>query len=135
VRPPSIDLVREIADLFDGADSRVIQPRRSSSVTSLQALFFLNDDSIREYAEELATRLHALPTDAARIRRAFLILYGRDATAAELEAGRKFLDGWVPREEEQDGRRRRDDMPPAVLGKWRAYLQVLFAANEFIFID
>ena len=46
-------------------------------------------------ARAVAARLHrpseAAPDDAARIRRAYLLLYGREATPRELEIGLAYL--------------------------------------------
>lgn len=104
-------------------------------MTSLQALFFLNSEHIRASTEKLATRLYRLPDDAARIRRAFRLLYGREASVAEVETGEEFLKRWVAQPSKESRRRGKDQPPPDVLSKWQAYLQVLVSANEFLFID
>ena len=78
-REPPYDMVREMEDLFDGADRDLIVPRRSASISSLQALFFMNSEHVKRSTEKLATRLHRLSDDPARISQAFRLLYGRVA--------------------------------------------------------
>ena len=121
--------------LFDGPDSSVILARRSASVSSLQALFFLNSPHVRQVTERLAIRLQALSDDPARIREAHRLLYGRPASAEEIETGRAFLAAWELAPENTANRKaRKDEPPPEVLAPWQAYIQVLLAANEFMFV-
>ena len=126
--------MRETEHLFDGADSSLILPRRSASISSLQSLFFLNSEHVRISAEKLALRLHRLPDDAARIKLAYRMLYARDVTADELQTGLTFLDEWSggPPPNQKPPK---NGPPPEVLAKWRVYLQALLATNEFLFVD
>ena len=134
-RDPNHELVQEVGRLFDGANSNLILPRRSSSVSSLQALFFLNSPHVRQSTTKLAIRLHHLPDDAARIKEAHLRLYGREATAEDLAAGQDFIAGWEPEAPRQDDRLPKNGPPHETVAKWRAYLQAMLATNEFLFVD
>ena len=135
VRPPSIEFVREAGDLFDGADSSLIVPRRTSSVTTLQALFFLNSEHVRTSAERIAERVLQLSDDSSRIRQAFRFLYGREASDDEVKTGEEFLAGWNVDAKKSGKRRKKNGPPPETLAKWGAYLQVLISTNEFLFVD
>lgn len=134
-RDPNHELVQEVERLFDGANSNLILPRRSSSISSLQALFFLNSPHVRQSATKLAIRLHRLPDDAARIQQALLLLYGRAATAEDLAAGQDFIAGWEPEAPREDDRLPKNGPPHETAAKWRAYLQAMLATNEFLFVD
>ena len=131
-REPSIDMVNEMRLLFDGADRNLIVPRRTSSVSPLQALFLMNSEHLRNSTERIAARLYSLP-DEQRISQAFLLLYGRDATPEEIEAGKTFLANWNPGEVGES--KNAKDVPPEDLARWQAYVQVLLLANEFMYVD
>jgi hypothetical protein len=100
----------------------------------LQQLFVLNGELMATAARAVAARLHrpdeATPDDPARIRRAYTLLYGREATPRELEIGLTYLHV--------------DDRPESAgpagpskpdLTRWERYAQALLAANEFLFVD
>ena len=136
-RPPSIEMVRELEGLFDGADSSLIVPRRAASISSLQALFFLNSPHIKTSAEKIAIRLHntqALTDDPARIGQAYRWFYGRESTPEELAAGTAFLKAWPVDVAKLPPNRNKNAPEPVVLARWQAYLQALLATNEFLFI-
>lgn len=135
-RPPPPDLAQELDDLFDGADSSLIQPRRFSSVSGLQALFFLNSEHLHKSAEKFALRLHERhPDDDARIRRAHLLLYAREASDDDLAAARAFLAEWTPEFPANHRPSYKNGPPPETLAKWSAYLRALYASNEFLYLD
>lgn len=78
---------------FDAPDAGQVTPRRTSSTTPLQALNLLNSPFMLQQAGFLAERLK---TDrgndvAAQVQRAFALLYGRAATAEEVEAAAGFI--------------------------------------------
>ena len=60
-------------------------------------------------------------SDAGRIRRAYLVLYGRPVTPAELAIGTAYL---------QRARANAKDEQA-----WQAYCQLLLCANEFVYVD
>jgi hypothetical protein len=51
----------------------------------------MNSDFVQRQAEELAQRVSGEPDNAARIKKAYRILFGRDAAAKEIQAGVDFL--------------------------------------------
>ncbi len=113
---------RELNDLLrlhDFPDPTTHNPTRLPTTTPLQQLFTLNSPLVQQQAAALARRLHAEAPggDEERIGRAYPLLFGRPATAAEVRLGREFLPGG-----------------PA--GKmWDEYAHVLLASNEFLFVD
>ena len=135
-RDAPADMTNEMRLLFDGANRDLIVPRRSSSVSPLQALFLMNSEHVKASTERFAGRLHKLPDDSQRIKQAFLLLYGREANTDEIAAGKSFLATWKVRiVDDPKRRRRKPDVPPEFLAKWQAYLQVLLLTNEFLFVD
>jgi hypothetical protein len=89
-----------------------------------QQLFVLNSEFMVRQAKALAARLATeVKEDDARIRRAFLLLYGRPATDREVQLGTRFLAAVAA------------DPKKKSLSPWEQYAQVLLSANEFAFVD
>ncbi len=110
--------------LFDFPNPSITSEQRNVTHVPLQKLFFLNSEFMATQAQALANRLRALPgvDDAARIRRAYRILYSRDATEREEQFGVEFLQ----KDAGEHG---------AEVSRWQEYAQVLLSANEFLFVD
>jgi hypothetical protein len=104
--------------LFDGPDPNTSTAGRQTTIVPTQALFFLNDPFAHARADSLATRLMSLPDDKARVEYACFLLYGRPAHEKDHDIARRFLV--------TDGDRK------SACAEW---LRVLFASNEFLFID
>ncbi len=133
---PAPDLMNEMRLLFDGANSELIVPQRSASVSPLQALFLMNSEHMRASTERFAAKLCRQPDEAQRIKQAYVLLYSREPSAQEIEAGRSFIAQWEPGPiAKVEGNRKNADIPPIVLAKWQAYVQVLLLSNEFMFVD
>jgi len=117
--------------LFDGADPNASTGQRSTTTVPTQALFFLNDPFVHEQADRFAARLlQAAPEDGPRIDLAHRIVYGRPATLEETRAGEEYLRKYVQGLKDAG-------VPPEkqVAAAWASYARVLFAANEFIYLD
>ena len=112
------------ATLFDAANPDASGEGRGVSTVAPQALFLLNHGFVLAQAGHLAERLaREEPLDpAARIRRAFLLLYGRPADAAEMALARTIGAG-------------SPSAPAADKAAWRDLAHVLLCANEFIYLD
>jgi hypothetical protein len=83
----------------------------------LQQLFVLNSPFMARQSKAFADRVTATASDdAARIRTAFRLAYGRPPTDRELKLGVEFLATGGPT-------------------AWEKYAQVLLSANEFAFVD
>lgn len=111
--------------LFDFPDPNITSEKRTQTTVPLQQLFVLNSDFLVNRAQALTQRLTADPqeSDASRIQKAYLLLYGRAVTDEELQAGTAFLSAPVAAGEQTS------------LGPWPQYVQVLLGANEFTYID
>ncbi len=107
--------------LFDYPDANVHAEKRSVTTTPTQKLFMLNSPFMMGRARALAARIAAQSdeNDPARVRRAYQMLFGRDADPSELKIALEFL--------------RR----PAAAGmtRWEQYAQMLLASNEMLFVD
>jgi hypothetical protein len=106
---------------FDYPDANVHAEKRGVTTTALQKLFVLNSPFMLERAKILAARLHASPLEpeAARVARAYRLLFGREPSREESELALEFL--------------RR----PANAGatRWEQYAQLLLASNEMMYVD
>jgi Protein of unknown function (DUF1553) len=98
--------------LFDFPDPTVSGDQRSATNVPLQGLFFLNSDLVWRQAELLVKRLGS-EGDVPKIHRAYRLLYGRQATEAEVQRGLRFLEQ----------------------GDWRQYAQALLSSGEFYYLN
>ncbi len=143
---------------FDFPDPNLSAERRYATNVPQQSLFFMNSPFVRRQAERLVRRLakeaggdetagdgegadegvddgdDELPAhfpDAAMIRVAYPLLYARDVSEAELEAGLAFLAERRASAKEPDGLQERQ----ASMRAWTQYARALFSAAEFRFIE
>ena len=110
--------------LFDFPDPNITSDKRSQTTVPQQQLFVLNSPFVVEQAKALAARLQSEPDDTSRIRRAYLLAYGRPAEDAEVTVGLAYLSS--------------PDDPgetPVGLSRWERYAQVLLSGNEFLYLD
>ena len=111
---------RELSDmlrLFDFPDPTVHAAMRIPTTTPLQQLFTLNSPFMQQQATALVQRVKAEPSDEARVRLAYRLLFGLAPTAGQLRLADEFLG--TPSSDET----------------WRHYAQVLLGSNEFTFVD
>ncbi len=107
--------------LFDFPDANITSDERTITTVPLQQLFVLNSDFMIGNAKALAARLTKSDSDdAARIRRAYALLYSREPSNEELRLGLDYLA-------KQD--------TAGKLTRWEQYTQALLASNEFMFVD
>jgi len=113
-------------NIFDYVDAGVHTARRSATVVPQQALFMLNSELANAQAALLAGRLLADSTrdDAARVDEAYQRLYGRPASPQEIARAAAHLAAMKP--EESSANR---------TAAWTSLCRVLFAANEFIYLN
>jgi hypothetical protein len=91
----------EFLQLFDFPSPMQSAEKRFTTNVPLQRLFLMNSDFMQQQAERLAERVITEATDAARIQKAYRLIFGRVPTAAELKAGQDFLDGEPMRQYEE----------------------------------
>jgi hypothetical protein len=114
--------------LFDGADPNTSTPARFATTVPTQALFFLNSPFMDDQAKLLAGRVLGEPDDAARLTRAYRLLFGRAPTEGEHAAAKRFLAAY---DAELAGVAASERPATA----WAAYVRVLLSTNEFLYVD
>ncbi|MBI4659328.1 MAG: DUF1549 domain-containing protein [Verrucomicrobia bacterium] len=110
------------AMLFDAANPDASVEMRTVSTVAPQALWMLNHDFVQAQAAHLAKRLiqEWSGDKAARLQRAYQVLFARPARADEIEIGLELLaKSGAPDEETA----------------WRDLAHVLLCTNEFIYVD
>jgi len=100
--------------LFDHPNPNTTNEQRNVTNVPLQRLYFLNNPFVMRQGEALASRLTE-PTDEARIRHAYRLLFARQPDADELRIGLAFLK--------------------SEKNAWPRYAQALLASNEFLYVD
>lgn len=118
------DRVFDVFTIFDFANPSVGTAKRTPTVVSHQALFFLNSPLVKDSARALAASLlTAFPTDQnARINHAYERAFGRLPLDTEKRRAAQFVAA-LPRGLEAD----------TEVAAWAAWCQMLFAANEFVY--
>ncbi len=112
------DLLR----LFDFPDPNITAGQRTVTTVPLQQLFVLNSEFMVAQSRALAARLaREASTDAARIERAYALLFNRSPTADELQLGLDFLTA--------------SKSEATKLTVIEQYALALLGANEFAFVD
>ena len=81
----------EFLQLFDFPSPNLSAEKRFTTSVPLQRLFFMNSDFMQQQAELLARRVASEPNNLARIQKAYRLVFGRQATDAEVKAGLAFL--------------------------------------------
>ncbi len=77
--------------LFDFPSPNLSAERRFTTTVPLQRLFFMNSDFMQQQSELIARRVAPEADNTARIQKAYRLIFGRAATAAEVTAGLAFL--------------------------------------------
>jgi len=116
--------------LFDQPEPLVSVGTRPSTTIAPQALAFLNSPHVRGYAHNFATRLkipfEKSPTDV--VRQGYQAAIGREPDRSELAAALEFLAA-----QEQSYRAgKKSDARQLALAD---FCQVLFALNEFVYVE
>jgi hypothetical protein len=107
--------------LFDAADPDQSVGRRNTTAVAPQALFFLNHPFVQLQAGQFAQRLLIAAADnPARLARAYRLLFGRLPTADESAVAAEFF---------------RLNEPRGMATAWTDFLHILFASNEFSYVD
>ena len=116
--------------LFDGADTNASTPDRAVTTVPTQALFWMNDPLVHEESQAFARRLLGESDSGARIELAYRTALGRSPDAAEVAAGRGFVDRYLAGLKATDAPADQHE-----LLAWAAFARTLFASNEFLYID
>jgi Protein of unknown function (DUF1553) len=92
----------EYLQLFDFPAPNISAEKRFTTTVPLQRLFLMNSDFIQVEAEELAKRVAGEPDNRTRIKKAYLLAYGRDPSEEEIKLGLDYLHAEPLREYEEE---------------------------------
>ena len=108
---------------FDGPDANVCTATRDSSVTALQALYFVNDDFLHKQADLFAQKLVKEQTnDDQRLDQAFRVTLARSPSTEEHALMLQHLQTVLGKTKD-DG------------AAWASVTRSLFRLNEFLYLD
>ncbi|HEY2573336.1 MAG TPA: PSD1 and planctomycete cytochrome C domain-containing protein [Verrucomicrobiaceae bacterium] len=118
----------DMLEQFDYPDPTMPTGSRNATVVAPQALLMMNGSVVMDAAEKIADQLllPASSDDGDRIRTAYLLVYGRPASAPEISRARDFLE-----------RLRRNlgvNTDSSEKQAWMMFCQTLLGANEFIYL-
>jgi Protein of unknown function (DUF1553)/Protein of unknown function (DUF1549)/Planctomycete cytochrome C len=108
--------------LFDFPDPNGGIDQRSATNVPLQGLFFMNSDLIWQEAGVVVSRLGIEEDDAACVRKAYRLLFGRQAKPEEVQDALAFLAS--------TGKDSSDKKPA-----WQQFTQALLSSGEFNYIN
>ncbi len=113
--------------VFDAPTIVFNSVQRPVSTMPLQALALLNSDFVLERAKSFSARLEREADDeAARLRLAYRIAWGRDPEVRDLESARAFLESQAVEYGAEANPRGR---------AWIDFCQMLLASNEFLYVE
>jgi hypothetical protein len=92
----------EYLQLFDFPTPSISAEKRFTTTVPLQRLFLMNSDFMQAEAEELAKRVAGEPDNRSRIRKVYLLAYGRDPSEEEIKLGLDYLHAEPLREYEEN---------------------------------
>src|SRR5579885_326934 len=81
----------EYLKIFDFPPPNISAEKRFTTTVPLQRLFLMNSDFVQVEAEAFAKRVASEPDSRSRIRRMYLLAYGREPSAEEIQAGLDYL--------------------------------------------
>jgi len=100
-------------DMFDGPDGGLHLGERKATVTTLQALYFMNSEFIHEQAQAIAGRL---PKEG-QVGYLYELIFNRPAGQEELE----FAKAYFAKGNSQQ--------------RWMGYVRSMLSSNEFLYVD
>jgi len=92
----------EYLQLFDFPSPNISAEKRFTTTVPLQRLFLMNSDFMQVESEELAKRVSTEPDNRARIRKVYMLAYGRDPSEEEIKLGLDYLHAEPMREYEEE---------------------------------
>ena len=122
---------------FDHPSPNATAPGRFETIVPQQALFMMNSPFTIRQGKFLANRISKeAGTDAeARIRQYYRVVFQREATEAEIQAGIEFIDNTQASPISMAARIKADPKAQEPLQPWELYAQALLSSNELLFLD
>ena len=81
----------EYLQLFDFPAPNISAEKRFTTTVPLQRLFLMNSDFMQVESEQLAKRVASEPDNRSRIKKAYLLVYGREPSETEIKLGIEYL--------------------------------------------
>ena len=100
-------------DMFDGPDGGLHLGERKATVTTLQALYFMNSEFIHEQAQSIAERL---PKEG-QVGHLYELIFNRPAGQEEME----FAKAYFAKDNSQQ--------------RWTGFVRSILSSNEFLYVD
>ena len=98
----------EYLQLFDFPTPSISAEKRFTTTVPLQRLFLMNSDFMQVQAEEFAKRVAEEPDNRARIKKAYLMAFGREPLESEIQIGLEYLKS-EPLLEYEEGKKRKPE--------------------------
>ncbi len=116
-----------LLNLFDFGDATTVTGKRPLTNVAPQALFMLNSEFLSERTRNLAEawRKEDSLAPAARVGRAYVRILNREAKPAEVDDALTYLARYRERFPSETGE----------LEAWQSLSRVLFASNDFVYVD
>ena len=86
------DRLPDVLDLFDFAEPSLVTGDRQTTNVPVQALYLMNSSFVQARSAALAKRVAEAPDDNQRVRKAFLLCFGRQPAPDELKRTVEFLE-------------------------------------------
>lgn len=123
------DSLARSMEVFDFAEPSMVVGVRESSNTPDQGLYFLNNEFVIQQSDAMTRRImKEKRTLRERVKYAFLLAYGREASSSELKAAEKFYSEFPA--ESRFGRR-----GEVAFRKLSALCQAILGSAEFRFVN
>ena len=137
------DEVPQVLALFDFAEPSLVTGQRDDTSVPAQGLYLLNNPQVIELSEKTAEKLiKNTLSPSERIDTGFRLAFGRPPTADEEQAAVAFMDRFREAEKGRAPVRRtfgnpfrRSNGEVDETAVWAAFVQALFAAAEFRYVD
>ena len=99
----------EYLQLFDFPSPNISAEKRFTTTVPLQRLFLMNSDFMQIESEELAKRVAGEPDNRSRVRKVYMLAYGREPSAEEIKLGLDYLHAEPLREYEEEKSKPEED--------------------------
>jgi hypothetical protein len=114
---------------FNGPDANVCTANRSVSTVPLQSLFWMNSDFIQENAAAFAARLTRLEAEPEkRIKLAYQLALNRAPEGNEVADALNYFEDYAAKIADEGAAVSRERA-------WTSFCRILYASNEFIYVQ
>ncbi len=99
----------EYLQLFDFPSPNISAEKRFTTTVPLQRLFLMNSDFMQVESEEMAKRVAGEPDNRSRIKKVYMLAYGREPSEEEIKLGLDYLHAEPMREYEEEKNKPADE--------------------------